>query len=126
VAPTSGRPAARDRPYAIFGPIRVHRRPNRHARPPRVLELVERFNRKADEYRAVIFNETNLRMQVIDPMFQALDWCAAAVIEKISISSYADEFYEKSVRDAVASIALSIAGRLELSAMSERRFAPQF
>ena len=27
--------------------------------PPKVLELVERFKRNADEYRAVTFNETN-------------------------------------------------------------------
>ena len=55
-----------------------------------------------------------------------LEWSPAAVIEKITISPYADESYEKKVRDAIASIDASIVDRLELSVLSERRYAPQF
>ncbi len=55
-----------------------------------------------------------------------LEWSPAAVIERITISPYADESYEKKARDAIASIDPSIIDRLELSVLSERRYAPQF
>jgi hypothetical protein len=55
-----------------------------------------------------------------------LDWSPATVIEKITISPYADELFEKRARDAVASIDPSIVDRLELSVLSERRYGPQF
>ena len=55
-----------------------------------------------------------------------LAWSPGAVIEKITISPYADELYETKVRDAIASIDPSIVDRLELSVLSERRYAPQF
>jgi hypothetical protein len=55
-----------------------------------------------------------------------LEWSPAAVIEKITISPYADESYEKKARDAVASIDPSIVDRVELSVLSGRRYAPQF
>lgn len=55
-----------------------------------------------------------------------LDWSPAAVIERITISPYADESYETNARDAIASIDPSIVDRLELSVLSERRYAAQF
>jgi hypothetical protein len=55
-----------------------------------------------------------------------LEWSLPEVIEKITISPYADESYEKKVREAIASIDPSIVDRLELSELSERRYAPQF
>ena len=55
-----------------------------------------------------------------------LDWPIADVIDGITISPYADEHYEKNVRDALAAIDPSIADILELSVLSERRYAPQF
>lgn len=55
-----------------------------------------------------------------------LEWSPASVIEKITISPYADESYEKKAKDEVASIDPSIVDRLELSVLSERRYAPQF
>jgi hypothetical protein len=55
-----------------------------------------------------------------------LDWSPAAVIERITISPYADESYERRARDAIASIDPSLVDRLELSVLSERRYAPQF
>jgi hypothetical protein len=60
------------------------------------------------------------------PGYIFLDWSPATVIEKITISPYADESYEMKARDAVASIDPSIVDRLELSVLSERRYAPQF
>jgi hypothetical protein len=55
-----------------------------------------------------------------------LDWSPAAVIERITISPYADDSYETRARDAIASIDPSPVDRLELSVLSERRYAPQF
>lgn len=55
-----------------------------------------------------------------------LEWSPAEVIESITISPYADQCYEKKARAAIASIDPSIVDRLELSVLSERRYAPQF
>jgi len=55
-----------------------------------------------------------------------LDWSPAVVIERITVSPYADEAYEKRVRDEIESIDSSLVDRLELSVLSERRYAPQF
>jgi hypothetical protein len=55
-----------------------------------------------------------------------LDWSPAMVIERITISPYADDAYEKRVRDEIESIDPSLIDRLELSVLSERRYAPQF
>jgi len=55
-----------------------------------------------------------------------LDWSPATVIERITISPYADDAYEKRVRGAITSIDPSLVDRLELSVLSERRYAPQF
>jgi hypothetical protein len=55
-----------------------------------------------------------------------LEWSPAPVIERITISPYADERYDMRVRDAIATIDSSIAERIELSVLSERRYAAQF
>jgi Eco57I restriction-modification methylase/TaqI-like C-terminal specificity domain len=43
------------------------------ASPPSIIELVEHFARNADSYRESL-NETELRVQFIDPFFEALGW----------------------------------------------------
>ena len=55
-----------------------------------------------------------------------IDWLPAIVIERITISPYADEGYEKRVKDQIESIDPSLVERVELSVLSERRYAPQF
>jgi len=55
-----------------------------------------------------------------------LDWSPAEVIERITISPYADESYEKKARAAIALIDPSLVDRLELSVLSELRYTPQF
>jgi hypothetical protein len=55
-----------------------------------------------------------------------LDWSPVSVIEKITISPYGDEAYETRVRDAIEAIAPSLLDTVELSVLSERRYAPQF
>jgi len=42
--------------------------------PAAVLDLIERFDRNADAYRAVSYNETQVRREFIDPFFKALGW----------------------------------------------------
>src|SRR2546426_7427778 len=42
--------------------------------PKKVLDLVEIFDRNSDEYRAPDFNEANLRIQFVNPLFKSLGW----------------------------------------------------
>jgi hypothetical protein len=55
-----------------------------------------------------------------------LDWSPSDVIDKITISPYATREYETSVKDAIASIDLSLREKVELSVLSERRYNPYF
>ena len=42
--------------------------------PPRVVELVETFDRNIDAYRSQQYNEAQLRREFIDPFFEELGW----------------------------------------------------
>ncbi len=42
--------------------------------PEVVMELVERFDRNRDQYRSPAYNETQARVEFIDPLFYALGW----------------------------------------------------
>ena len=42
--------------------------------PQKVLDLVDIFDRNSDEYRAAEFNEANLRIQFVNPLFKTLGW----------------------------------------------------
>jgi hypothetical protein len=42
--------------------------------PPSVAQLVERFDRNRDAYRAEGYNEAQVRAELIDPLFIALGW----------------------------------------------------
>ena len=55
-----------------------------------------------------------------------LDWSPSKVIKRITISPYADEAYETRVKEEIASIDPSLLDRVELSVLSERRYAPLF
>ena len=39
-----------------------------------VSSLVERFQRNIDAYHSPAYNETQLRIEFIDPFFEALGW----------------------------------------------------
>ncbi len=54
--------------------------------PQKVLDLVEIFDRNSDEYRAAEFNEANLRIQFVNPLFKTLGWDNAR--------GYADVFHD--------------------------------
>ncbi len=42
--------------------------------PAEVLRLVQQFHDHKDEYLSPHYNETQLRREFIDPLFQALGW----------------------------------------------------
>lgn len=42
--------------------------------PSQVLDLLERFERNLTSYRAGAYNETQVRREFIDPLFEALGW----------------------------------------------------
>jgi type I restriction-modification system DNA methylase subunit len=42
--------------------------------PGQIAELVERFNRNVDAYQNHVYNETQVRREFIDPLFEALGW----------------------------------------------------
>jgi hypothetical protein len=55
-----------------------------------------------------------------------VDWVLSDVIEEIIVSPYADMNYEDLVRHAIKAIDPSLAGRVRLSELHERRYAPNF
>jgi len=64
---------------ALLGVCGVHRTPKvlgglEVAAPQSVVDLVERFERKIDQYRSPFYNETQLRREFLDPLFEALGW----------------------------------------------------
>jgi hypothetical protein len=42
--------------------------------PERVIELVETFDRNIEAYRSQQYNETQLRRECLDPLFEELGW----------------------------------------------------
>ena len=42
--------------------------------PTKVLELVERFDRNLEPYKQVKYNETQVRLEFINPFFEELGW----------------------------------------------------
>ena len=42
--------------------------------PEKVLELVERFERNLDLYKRADYKEARVRIEFIDPFFEALGW----------------------------------------------------
>src|SRR6266849_1732875 len=42
--------------------------------PREILNLIDRFDRNADDYRAAQYNEANVRQEFIKPFFECLGW----------------------------------------------------
>ena len=42
--------------------------------PQKILDLVANFSQHADHYRSSHFNEANLRIQFVNPLFKCLGW----------------------------------------------------
>ena len=64
--------------------------------PQKVLDLVEIFDRNADEYRSGDFNEANLRIQFVNPLFKTLGWDMDN--EQGYAEAYKDVIHEASVK----------------------------
>lgn len=60
-----------------------------------VRELVERFRRNEDVYRSSQYNETQLRRELIDPLFAALGWDVA------NVQGYAEAYKDVVHEDAI-------------------------
>jgi hypothetical protein len=58
------------------------------------------------------------------PDHDYLDWAPEDVIERITISPYADVDYENTVREAIASVDASLSEKVELSVLAVRRYPP--
>jgi hypothetical protein len=42
--------------------------------PDAILDLIERFERNLGTYRSAQYNETQLRLEFLNPFFEALGW----------------------------------------------------
>lgn len=68
--------------------------------PQKVLDLVQLFDRNAAEYRAPTFNEANLRLQFVNPLFKALGWDMEN--EQGHAEAYKDVVHEASLKIGAA------------------------
>ncbi len=64
--------------------------------PQAVLNLTERFDRNLDAYRSGHYNETQVRLEFIDPFFKALGWDIHN--EQANAEAYKDVFHEDVVK----------------------------
>ena len=54
--------------------------------PNEIVELVERFSQRIEDYRRTEYKEANVRIQFIDPLFEALGW------DVRNVSGYAEQY----------------------------------
>ncbi|MDB4873806.1 MAG: eco57IR: type restriction enzyme Eco57I [Gemmatimonadetes bacterium] len=66
--------------------------------PAAVLELVERFRRNREAYKDPTYNETQLRREFVDPLFEALGWDVNN--RRGYAEAYKDVVHEDSIRIA--------------------------
>jgi hypothetical protein len=64
--------------------------------PPEVLALVDRFALHRDDYRSGNYNETQLRREFIDPLFEALGW--DVLNRQGHAESYKDVIHEDAIK----------------------------
>jgi len=56
------------------------------AAPPEILELIARFRRNRDVYKQQSYKEANVRVEFIDPFFEALGW------DVRNVQGYAEQY----------------------------------
>ena len=61
--------------------------------PPEVLTLAQNFHEHADDYKSGKYNETQLRQQFLNPMFEALGWDLAN--KSSTAEAYKDVVHEQ-------------------------------
>ena len=64
--------------------------------PKVILELIDRFDRNRDAYRSGRYNETQVRLEFIDPFFKALGW--DIYNEQGNAEAYKDVVHEAAVK----------------------------
>lgn len=67
--------------------------------PDDVKRLVEQFDRNVDQYRSQKYNETKLRVEFLDPLFEALGW-----------DMYNKRGYAEAYKDVIHEDAINIGG----------------
>jgi hypothetical protein len=72
---------------------------NDMAAPDQILELVERFQRNLDVYKRVEYKETQVRVEFIDPFFEALGW------DVCNVTGLAEQY-----KDVIHEDALKVSG----------------
>ncbi|MBM3302738.1 MAG: restriction endonuclease subunit M, partial [Deltaproteobacteria bacterium] len=68
--------------------------------PSELSQLVERFDRDIEAYRCGQYNETQVRLEYIDPLFKALGW--DVYNEKGYAEAYKDVIHEDVVKIGTA------------------------
>ncbi|KKN22876.1 hypothetical protein LCGC14_0910710, partial [marine sediment metagenome] len=63
---------------------------------PEVLELVKRFSDNTEAYKSGKYNETQIRLEFIDPLFKALGWDVHN--EKGYAEAYKDVIHEDAIK----------------------------
>ncbi|RJP17871.1 MAG: restriction endonuclease subunit M, partial [Candidatus Abyssobacteria bacterium SURF_5] len=63
--------------------------------PSEILALIERFERNIDSYRSPAYNEAQLRLEFLNPFFQALGW------DVYNEHGYAEAYKEVIHEDAI-------------------------
>ncbi len=66
------------------------------AAPQAIMDLVELFDRNVESYRSGKYNETQVRLQFINPFFKALGW--DVYNEEKNAEAYKDVFHEDAVK----------------------------
>ncbi|MEK6765234.1 MAG: N-6 DNA methylase [Planctomycetota bacterium] len=64
--------------------------------PTKILELVERFDRNLDAYKEGRYNETQIRREFIDPLFEELGWDIAN--KQGYAEAYKDVVHEETIK----------------------------
>ncbi|HUU98410.1 MAG TPA: type I restriction enzyme HsdR N-terminal domain-containing protein, partial [Phycisphaerae bacterium] len=64
--------------------------------PPQVRELVERFDRNREAYKAPTYNEAQVRLEFIDPFFRGLGW--DVYNEQGHAEAYKDVIHEDAIK----------------------------
>jgi hypothetical protein len=79
--------------------------------PQQILELIERFRRDPAAYKRDDYKETRLRVEFVDPFFEALGW------DVRNVSGYAEQYkdvvHEDALRRTSEALISAGAGRIE-------------
>src|SRR5260370_22196130 len=70
------------------------------AAPQTVLELIERFDRNRAAYRSEHYNEARLRIEFLNPFFEALGWDVNN--RQVYAEAYKDVIYEDAIKVGAA------------------------